>query len=136
MPKVKVIRTEIDLTKLVKMDEEKCRARLIEIRWPNGIECPRCHSHHIGHVYTRHQFRCFDCHYMFSVTAGTSLQDTPIPLQTWFMIIVPRFGKQRRNHYCPDFQNVRNIVQNSMVYPDENKKCHEARLHSETVGRC
>ena len=83
----KVVRAEMDLTKLAKLDDEKCRAILIETRWPNGIECPRCHSCHIAHVYKRHQFRCFDCQYVFSVTAGTSFQDSAISLLTWFMII-------------------------------------------------
>jgi transposase-like protein len=83
----KVVRAEMDFPQLIKMDDEKCRARLIEIRWPNGIECPRCHSHHITHVYKRHQFHCSDCQYVFSVTSGTSFQDSPISLQVWFMII-------------------------------------------------
>lgn len=83
----KVIKAEMDLTKLVKLDDEKCRDRLTEIRWPNGVECPRCHSHHITHVYKRHQFNCADCQYVFSITAGTSFQDSPISLLTWFIII-------------------------------------------------
>ena len=84
----KVTKTEVNLPQLVKMDDDKCRARLIELRWPNGIECPRCHSYHITYASKqRHQFHCSDCHYQFSVTAGTSFQDSPIPLHTWFMII-------------------------------------------------
>jgi len=83
----KVISSEINLTQLTKMDDGKCRALLAEIRWPDGIECPRCHSRSISNVSKRNQYTCFDCQYQFSVTVGTSFQDSPIPLLTWFMII-------------------------------------------------
>jgi transposase-like protein len=83
----KVIKSEMDLMQLAKMDDEKCRVRLIETRWKDGIECPRCHSHQITNIPKRHQFKCADCQYQFSVTAGTSFQDSPISLLTWFIII-------------------------------------------------
>jgi len=37
---------EMNLVELIKdfADENKCRAYIEKLRWPNGIECPRCKS--------------------------------------------------------------------------------------------
>lgn len=67
--------------------EEKCRAVLEELRWSNGICCPRCKSEKISRIHDRHQFDCDACRYQFSVTSGTIWHDTHLPLRKWFMAI-------------------------------------------------
>ena len=80
---------DMDLFQL--MDEfnsdEKCREVLEELRWPNGVACRRCGSTHIRNSRTRNQYDCGSCGYQFSVTAGTMLHDSHLPLKKWFLAI-------------------------------------------------
>jgi transposase-like protein len=64
--------------------EEKCRAYLEELRWPDGVRCPRCQSDKISRIVKRNQFDCDSCRYQFSVTAGTIFADSHLPLWKWF----------------------------------------------------
>jgi transposase-like protein len=64
--------------------EEKCRAYLEELRWPDGVRCLRCRSDKISRIRTRDQFDCDSCSYQFSVTAGTIFADSHLPLWKWF----------------------------------------------------
>lgn len=77
----------LDLPTLITQyqDEDRCRALLEGLRWPNGVACPRCGSAHLSPVETRHKWDCMDCGYQFSVTAGTVLQDSKLPLAKWML---------------------------------------------------
>lgn len=66
-------------------DEATCRAELAKLRWPEGVACIRCGSTSIWDIEKRAQYECKDCHYRFSVTAGTVLNDSHLPLRKWFM---------------------------------------------------
>jgi transposase-like protein len=66
-------------------NEEQCRKALEILRWPNGVHCPRCDSDKISRVYERNQYDCDSCRYQFSVTSGTMLHDTHLPLVKWFI---------------------------------------------------
>lgn len=64
--------------------EEACELYLTACRWPDGFSCPRC-GH--GKAYTlvglgRQQ--CGKCRYQVSLTSGTILHRTKIPLTHWF----------------------------------------------------
>ncbi len=64
--------------------EEACKLYLTACRWPDGFSCPRC-GH--GKAYTlvglgRQQ--CGKCRYQVSLTSGTILHRTKIPLTHWF----------------------------------------------------
>src|SRR5437588_10521168 len=65
--------------------EDKCRAYLEELRWPRGVECPRCGGTTISRIQKRNQFDCDSCRYQFSVTAGTLFHDSHLPLWKWFL---------------------------------------------------
>ncbi len=67
--------------------EDRCRARLEELRWPQGVECPRCGSKRIARQKNRHQYQCKSCRYQFSVTAGTIFHDSHLPLRKWFLAV-------------------------------------------------
>lgn len=67
--------------------EAKCRAYLEELRWPNGVTCPRCAGTTISRIVKRNQFDCDSCRYQFSVTAGTLFHDSHLPLWKWFLAI-------------------------------------------------
>ncbi len=67
--------------------DERCRAYLEALRWPDGVKCLRCESEKISRSYKRNQFVCDSCNYNFSVTAGTIFHDTHLPMPKWFMAI-------------------------------------------------
>src|SRR5262249_13376218 len=67
--------------------EDRCRAYLEALRWPDGPVCPRCGSTKIGRMDERKQFACSSCRYHFSVRAGTIFQDSKLPLTKWFPAI-------------------------------------------------
>jgi transposase-like protein len=79
----------MNLPKLVEKfrSEDKCRVYLEELRWPNGVECPRCKSKSISRIKERNQFDCNACRYQFSVTAGTIMHDSHLDLWKWFLAI-------------------------------------------------
>jgi transposase-like protein len=68
--------------------DAECRAYLEELRWPDGVKCPRCESEKISRLKERKQFDCDGCHYQFSVTAGTIFHDSHLGLPKWFFAIL------------------------------------------------
>ena len=66
--------------------EAACRAWFEAARWPDGVRCPRCSSEIVHRLSTRpSQFNCRDCRYRFSVTSGTPLHGTHLPLRIWLL---------------------------------------------------
>ncbi len=80
---------DTNLVRLIEQfrSEERCRALLEKLRWPDGIKCPHCGSDKISRVLKRNQFDCDACRYQFSVTAGTLFGDTHLPLWKWFLAV-------------------------------------------------
>lgn len=66
--------------------EESCHEYLTRLRWPSGFRCPRCNSNKAWRM-NRGIYRCCQCDYQVSVTAGTIFQDTRKPLMLWFRAI-------------------------------------------------
>jgi len=65
-------------------DEAACRVYLAESRWPDGYRCPRCGHPAALDLPGRALWRCKGCGYDTSVTAGTVLHGTRMPLRHWF----------------------------------------------------
>lgn len=80
---------EMNLVRLVEEfgSEDKCRAHLESLRWPDGVVCPRCASRKISRISDRAQFDCDSCRFQFSVTSGTMFHDTHLPLWKWFLAV-------------------------------------------------
>lgn len=67
--------------------EAQCAAALATQRWPEGFRCPRCDgSDHyvVGHG-ARKLYQCRACRHQTSLTAGTLMDSTKLPLRTWFL---------------------------------------------------
>jgi len=77
----------MNLVKLIERfgSEDKCRAYLEELRWPDGIRCPRCQNESTSRVIARNQYDCNSCRYQFSVRVGTVFHDSHLPLWKWFL---------------------------------------------------
>ena len=86
-------------------DEDRCRAYLVQLRWPQGFVCPRCQGK-VGWAASRGRFVCGDCRHQATVTAGTVFQDTRLPLRLWFhaiwQVVSQKNGAARVNcsTYC------------------------------------
>ena len=67
--------------------EEQCEAALEQARWPDGFRCPRCNGQEHGLVYGRRlkRYQCRTCSHQATLTAGTIMQATKLPLTTWFL---------------------------------------------------
>ena len=64
-------------------DDAACRRYLIESRWADGFRCPGCGGGAAWEL-ARLRFLCRRCRRETSVTAGTILDHTRLPLVTWF----------------------------------------------------
>ena len=67
--------------------EESCRAELFRLRFPNGFFCPKCGCTEYYPVRGRNAFQCRACRHQTSVTAGTVMHRTHLPLTVWFWAI-------------------------------------------------
>ncbi len=67
--------------------EAGARAYLEEVRWPGGVECPRCASDRVGFLATRDKHNCRDCAYQFRPTAGTVLHDSHVSISKWLLAV-------------------------------------------------
>ena len=67
--------------------DEKCREALERIRWPNGVCCTRCGDLDVNELHGHNRWECRSCGYQFSVTSGTIMHDSHLPLRKWFLAI-------------------------------------------------
>ena len=74
--------------------ERRCRAYLEALRWPEGVQCPRCGSGETGRLEARRKFYCRVCRYQFSVTAGTVFHSSHLPLWKWFLTVSAMLGSE------------------------------------------
>ena len=65
--------------------EAKCRDLLEHLRWPDGMCCPVCESDRIGDLRARDRYTCAACRHQFSVTSGTIMHDSHLPLRKWLV---------------------------------------------------
>lgn len=81
---------DIDLTDPIFHNEEAARAHMERIRWPNGPVCPHCGSVEGltrlgGKSHRPGLFQCNACEGHFTVTKGTVMESSHIPLPKWVL---------------------------------------------------
>ena len=65
--------------------ESACAEYLFERRWPEGFVCPRCSQGRAWLLKTKaFTYECAGCGRQTSVTAGTIMHASKLPLTTWF----------------------------------------------------
>jgi transposase-like protein len=66
-------------------DIETCIAFVAALRWPNGVECPRCGAGPDAtyRLSTRPLWKCRACKKQFSIKVGSIFEDSPIGLDKW-----------------------------------------------------
>ena len=66
-------------------DEASCAAFLFERRWPDGFVCPACGAARAAALKSRaYTYECYGCGRQTSITAGTAMHRTRLPLTAWF----------------------------------------------------
>jgi predicted RNA-binding Zn-ribbon protein involved in translation (DUF1610 family) len=66
-------------------DEAACAAYLFAARWPGGFVCPSCGKTKAWELQTKAwTYECAGCGKQTSVTAGTIMHHSKLPLTTWF----------------------------------------------------
>lgn len=70
-------------------DEKTCRDYLIKERWNGIIACPYCSCERVTVIEGGNRFKCNhkDCRKNFSVTVGTIMEASKIPLTKWLTAI-------------------------------------------------
>lgn len=64
--------------------EVACRKQLFEMRFPHGYICPVCGCIDYYELSTRNLYQCKGCRHQLSVTSGTVMHRSHLPLLTWF----------------------------------------------------
>src|SRR6266513_4518612 len=67
--------------------EEACQRYLAACRWPDGFTCPRCRHERAYELVNQRRQQCCKCRYQVSLTSGTILHRTKIPLTYWFWAV-------------------------------------------------
>ena len=87
----KAFRKGITLVELMRAypDDDAAKAWFVEMRWPRGIECPKCGSDRIAldGKHKTQDHRCRACRTWFSVKTGTVMQGSNLGYQTWLLAI-------------------------------------------------
>ena len=69
-------------------DDKACLAAVFRNKYPNGIECAKCHGKNCYYpVAARRSYVCSKCGAQVSPTAGTIFHKSPTPLTSWFHAI-------------------------------------------------
>lgn len=88
---------ELTLMKIMQRfsTEESAREYIENLRWPNGPVCPHCGNCAEGRVYKvtantgkkirAGLYKCAECSDQFTVTVGTVMEDSHIPLHKWLV---------------------------------------------------
>ena len=83
--------TKLDLTKPIYHDDDAAREHLESLLWPDGPVCPRCGvtgdriTKLAGKSTRPGVHKCKDCRKPFTVTVGTVMERSKIPLCKWVM---------------------------------------------------
>lgn len=87
----KAFRKGITLVELIRAypDDEAAKQWFVEMRWPDGVECPHCGSGNIqqGGTHKTQDYRCRSCRKWFSVKTASVMQGSNLGYQTWLLAI-------------------------------------------------
>ncbi len=65
--------------------DDACAAYLAALRWPGGFHCPTCDHDQAWMLETKSwTYECAGCGKQTSVTAGTVMHGSKLPLSVWF----------------------------------------------------
>lgn len=83
--------------------EASCQRYLARWRWPNGFRCPACEGTKAWRLTRRRLYQCQGCRRQVSVTAGTAMHRSKLPLRVWFWAIF-LLGRHKKGMSALQFQ--------------------------------
>jgi len=75
------------------IDDAKCFEVVRELRWPDGVRCPKCSSNAIKkrgfhtHQVHRQRYECGSCGQQFDDLSGTIFEGHHQPLRVWVLCL-------------------------------------------------
>lgn len=68
-------------------EEAQCEEAIKAIKWPDRFICPACGHGDYGLIRDsrRTRFQCKHCRHQTTLTVGTLVEGTKLPLRTWFL---------------------------------------------------
>ena len=106
--------------------EKECRTALAELRWPEGVKCPRDQGDKHAYDSERYVWDCYSCGYQFSVMSGTIFHDTKLPLRKWFLAVLLMVEAARYQRQ-PNEAHPRRFLQDRLVSLSPHPRGHEGR---------
>lgn len=90
----------IDLTNPIFHDEDAARAYFENLHWPEGPVCPHCKAVNEatkfeGNAHRPGLYKCRECAEQFSVTVGTVMESSHIPLHKWALAFRMMAGSKK-----------------------------------------
>src|SRR2546425_11406361 len=83
-------------------DPGACLRFVADLRWPEGVSCPRCQAQQPRFIKTRRLWECKGCRKQFSVKVGTIFEDSALPLDKWlcaiWLIVNSKNGVRSEEH--------------------------------------
>lgn len=67
--------------------EAACEDHLLDLKKKEGVVCPKCGGITFYYIGSRKIFQCSGCRHQVSLTSGTAMHKTHLPLQVWFLAI-------------------------------------------------
>jgi transposase-like protein len=121
---------EFNLTELIERfgSEDRCHEYLEDLRWPDGVRCPRCDSDKISRIAKRRQFDCDGCRYQFSVRVGTIFHDSKLPLWKWFLAVY-MIGESKKSISANQLKRMLGVSYKTAWY-----LCHRIRAAMKDEG--
>ena len=72
------------------VSERRAANLLAQIRWRDGVYCPRCRAESViryGSYRVFQRYRCKNCDRTFNDKTGTVFEQSPIPLRKWYLAV-------------------------------------------------
>ncbi len=111
-----------DLTNPIFTDADKAREYLEKLYWPNGPSCRHCGNADASKI-TKLSGKstrpgvlwCNECSKPFTVTVGTVMEDSHIPLNKWVLGFLSDERLQERDERTSNPPNGQHLLQDRMV---------------------
>lgn len=68
-------------------DDRACKNYMFKLRFPKGFICPKCGNQTYSFLKSRGLFQCSQCRRQTSLTSGTVMHKTHLPMTVWFWAI-------------------------------------------------
>ena len=66
--------------------EKQCQTFLYKARWADGVTCPKCGEINVKtYKLASGRIKCASCRNTFTVRSRSVFEDSPVPLQKWFL---------------------------------------------------